>query len=164
MSSGAGDEKMRARYLLPVVIVALVSALSARVFAQGEVSPTNAFPNPFGSYYSTNTGFYPVPGGGLVTLEGLSLTSPTGSIPPPLAPAIAFWSGGKTFNAQTYMSFFGGPTLSSFNPGQAAAASIRGTLDAPPLHTYDTEMLTLSLTGLPSGAMIRESPTLPSMG
>jgi hypothetical protein len=62
------------------------------------------------------------------------------------------------------MSFFGGPTLTSFNPGDPAAASITGLLDAPPVHTYATEMLALDLVGLPFGARIRESPTLPSLG
>ena len=65
---------------------------------------------------------------------------------------------------QTFMSFFGGPTLISFNPGDLASARITGLLDAPPTHTYATEMLSLNLVGLPFGAMIRESPTLPSSG
>src|SRR5438552_18866301 len=61
------------------------------------------------------------------------------------------------------MSFFGGPTLTSTN-ADPASAKITGLLDAPPLHTYTTEMLSLNLGGLPSGAMIRESPTLASTG
>jgi len=158
---------MRAQYLLRVAFVALVSALAAPP-ALAEFATSPLFPNPIGTYYSTNTGFYVVPSrgaaAGLVTLEGLILTSPTASIPPPAAPGAAVWAAGATFNAQTYMSFFGGPTLPSFNAAQPAAASITGVLDAPPVHTYDTEMLALNLSGLPFGAMIRESPTLPSPG
>src|SRR5437899_936872 len=154
---------MRARSLLRVAFFALVSAFAARAFASAS-SPSNLFPDPFGIYYSTTTGFYPIPSGGLVTLEGLVLSSPTASIAPPVAPGTAGWIAGASFNAQTYMSFFGGPTLPSFNPGDTAAASITGLLDAPPLHTYSTEMLALNLGGLPFGAMIRESPTLASTG
>jgi hypothetical protein len=121
------------------------------------------FPDPIGSYYSTTGAFYLTPGG-LVTLEGLVLSSPTAPIVAPTAPGSAVWSVGASFNAQTYMSFFGGPTLPSFTPGDLAAAGITGLLDAPPVHTYATEMLTLNLAGLPFGAMIRESPTLASTG
>lgn len=161
---------MRAQYLLRVAFVAVVSALAAPAFA--EFSSSNLFPDPFGSYYSTNTGFYPIPPGtpgapplgGLVTLEGLVLSSPTASIPPPVAPGTSVWGAGASFNALTKMSFFGGPTLTSFNLGDTAAASITGLLDAPPVHTYATEMLALDLVGLPSGARIRESPTLASTG
>src|SRR5438552_14716005 len=103
---------MRAQYFLRVVFVAVLSALSAPAFA----APLTLFPDPTGIYYSTNTGFYPTPSG-LVTLEGLVLSSPTGSIPPPIAPATSVWGPGKTFDAQTYMSFFGGATLPSFNAG-----------------------------------------------
>ena len=155
---------MRHPYLLRVAFIALVYALAAPAFASA-TSPSNLFPDPFGIYYNTNTAFYPIPSGGLVTLEGLILSSPTGSIPPPAAPGTAIWGGaGASFNAQTFMSFFGGPTLMSFNAGDTAAASITGLLDAPPLHTYATEMLALNLGGLPFGAMIRESPTLASTG
>jgi hypothetical protein len=153
--------KMHALYLLRVAFVAVVFSLAASAFA--EFSSSNSFPDPFGSYYSTNTAFYPTLSG-LVTLEGLTLSSPTLSIPPPAAPGTAIWGGGKTFNALTRMSFFGGPTLTSFNPGDSAAASITGLVDAPPLHTYATEMLSLDLVGLPFGAWIRESPTLVSTG
>ena len=153
---------MRARYLLLVALVAVVSAPAAPAFAAAS-SPSNLFPDPFGIYYSVNTGFYPTPGG-LVTLEGLRLSSPTGSIAPPAAPGTSVWGAGATFDAFTQMSFFGGPTLTSTNPGQGASASITGLLDAPPTHTYDTVMLSLNLGGLPFGAKIRESPTLASTG
>lgn len=152
---------MRAQYLLRIAFVAVATALAAPGFA--EFSPSNLFPAPFGSYFSVNTGFYVTPGG-LVTLEGLTLSSPTASIPPPVAPGTAVWSAGASFSALTKMSFFGGPTLTSFNPGDTAAASITGLLDAPPVHTYATEMLLLNLSGLPLGALIRESPTLASTG
>jgi len=155
------EMKMRAQHLLRVAFVVMVSALAAPALAV--FSPSNLFPDPFGTYSSTNTGFYPTPGG-LVTLEGLTLSSPTASIAPPAAPGTAVWGAGATFGAFTQMSFFGGPTLTSTNPGQSAAASITGLVDAPPLHTYHTEMLALNLGGLPFGAMIRESPTLASTG
>lgn len=154
---------MRTQDLLRVAFVFLAFAVTAPAFASAP-SSSNLFPDPFGIYYSTTgTGYLP-PGGGLVTLEGITLSAPTGSIAPPVAPAAALWSGGKTFDAFTTMSFFGGPTLPSFNPGEPAAASITGLADAPPLHTYHTEMLSLDLGGLPFGAMIRESPTLASTG
>jgi len=161
---------MRAQNLVCVAFLAVVSALAAPALA--EFSLSGFFPNPDGIYYSVNTGFYPVPpgtpgappAGGLVTLEGLRLSSPTASIPRPPAPATAAWIAGASFNADTFMSFFGGPTLPDFSPGDTAAASITGLVDAPPLHTYATEMLALDLVGLPFGARIRESPTRPSLG
>ena len=152
---------MRAQYLLGVALAAVVSALAAPALAVS--SPSNFFPDPFGTYHNTNTGFYPIPSGGLVTLEGLTLSSPTASIPPPAAPGTALWAAGASFSAFTQMSFFGGPTLPSTNV-DTAAASITGLVDAPPLHAYSTEMLSLNLGGLPFGAMIRESPTLASTG
>lgn len=154
---------MRAQYLLCVALVAVAFAATVPAFGSAP-SSSNLFSDPTGIYFNTTTGFYPVPAGGFVTLEGLTLSAPTGSIAPPVAPATALWSPGKTFNAFTVMSFFGGPSTPSFNVGDAAAASITGLVDAPPLHTYSTEMLTLNLTGLPGGAMIRESPTLASTG
>ena len=153
---------MRAHYLLHVAFLVMVCALAAPAFASSP-SPSNLFPDPFGIYYSTNSVGYLAPGG-LVTLEGITLSSPTGSIAPPAAPGTAVWGAGASFNAQTFMSFFGGPTVPAFNPGEGAAAKITGVLDAPPTHTYATEMLSLNLGGLPSGALIRESPTLPSTG
>lgn len=153
---------MRAQYLLRVAFVAVASALAAPAFAAPPLLSA-LFPDPFGIYYSTNTGFYPIPAGGLVTLEGVTLTSPTASIAPPAAPGTSVWAAGATFSAFTTMSFFGGPTLPSTNV-DTASASITGLLDAPPVHTYATEMLSLNLGGLPFGAMIRESPTLASSG
>lgn len=152
---------MSAPFPYRVAILAILSFLGARAFAA--TSASNLFPDPFGHYTSVNTGFYLTPGG-LVTLEGLILTSPTASILPPPAPGTLVWGAGAMFDAQTFMSFFGGPTTPSFNAGIVAAASITGTLDAPPLHAYDTEMLALNLTGLPLGAIIRESPTIASTG
>lgn len=154
---------MRAQYSIRVALVAMAFSVMAPAFGSAP-SPSNLFPDPFGIYYSTTgTGYLP-PGGGLVTLEGITLSAPTGSIPPPVAPATAVWAAGASFSAFTTMSFFGGPTLPSFNPGEPAAASITGLADTPPLHTYSTEMLSLNLGGLPFGAMIRESPTLASTG
>ena len=153
---------MRAQYLLRVAVVAAVSALAAPAFAAA-ISSSNLFPDPFGIYYSTTTGFYPTLSG-LVTLEGLTLSSPAASIAPPAAPGMAVWGVGSSFTALAKMSFFGGPTVMSTTPGDPASAKITGLLDAPPLHTYATEMLALNLGGLPSGAMIRESPTLASPG
>src|SRR3954454_18565022 len=125
---------MRARFLLRVAFVAVVFAMPGGALA-------SLFPEPAPAvYYAVNTGFYPTPAG-LVTLEGLVLSSPTGSIATPLAPATAVWGPGTTFDAQTFMSFFGGGTLPSFNAGDASSARITGVLDAPPLHTYVTEML-----------------------
>ena len=156
---------MRPRYMLRALRVAFVAAfplialtLAGTAFG-AETSSTNLFPNPTGLYYSTNTGFYPTPSG-LVTLEGLTLTSPTGSIPPPAA--FAVWGG--TFNATTKMSFFGGPTTITSVPGDSASASITALPGSPPTHPYATEMLSMDLVGLPSGARIRESPTLASTG
>src|SRR5262245_52478047 len=109
----AREKKMRPHYLLCIICFALGFALAAPALASA-TSATNLFPDPTGIYYNTNTGFYPTPGG-LVTLEGIILSSPTASIPPPVAPGGAVWGVGASFNAQTFMSFFGGPTLPSFN-------------------------------------------------
>jgi hypothetical protein len=153
---------MRAPILLRVAAVAVALASAAPALASA-ISSSNLFPDPFGIYYNTNTGVYITPSG-VVTLEGLVLSSPAASIAPPAPPAAAVWGVGSSFTGAAKMSFFGGPTVSSTNPGDLASARITGLLDAPPLHTYSTEMLSLSLVGLPSGARIRESPTLASTG
>src|SRR5438552_4266472 len=114
---------MRAQYFLRVVFVAVLSALSAPAFA----APLTLFPDPFGIYYSTTTGFYPTPSG-LVTLEGLTLSSPAASIAPPAAPGMAVWGVGSSFTALAKMSFFGGPTVMSTAPGDPASAKITGLL------------------------------------
>ncbi len=152
---------MRISPLIRIACVVVALAFAGQTFAQ-VFSTSNAFPDPFGIYKSVGTVFYPIPPGGLVTLEGLTLSSPAGSIAPPLSPASATW-GPAAITADTAMSFFGGPTLLSSNV-DVASASITGLADDPPFHFYATEMLSLNLTGLPFGAQIRESPTLASTG
>ncbi len=94
----------------------------------------------------------------------MMIHSPSQSLPPP-APG---GSQSQAFKAQTEFQFStdGGQT---FSPGSAPAnvsVRVQSSTDNGNTRYFDTEMLQLNVSGgtLPSGMMIRESPTRASLG
>ncbi|MGH7179858.1 MAG: hypothetical protein ACREJC_20955 [Tepidisphaeraceae bacterium] len=145
-----------------LVVLASVVSVQAGVGGGGVVTDNNLFFTPAGIY---DTGPGPIsnmyPGTGVV-LTRLTMSNPTGpnaSLPPP--------TGGGRPTTRTSGGFFDvfadflemGPVTST--------GSMYADMDvtaAPGI--YQTEIISMNLTGggFPTGMMIRESPSLPSMG
>lgn len=97
-----------------------------------------------------------------IHLGDLSLLLPTASQPPPVPGTSQSYSFQAAVRGR--VSTDGGNTFSDVV--SSADVVIHVTADATAQGSYDTEMLSLTLTGgsLPAGVMIRESPTLASTG
>src|SRR5262249_15904183 len=85
----------------------------------------------------------------------------TGQLPPPLGSTQV-----HTFNSQVdfEISTDNGNTFQPASVPGTSSVSVTHTSDDEGISFYDTEMLSLNVTGLPGGIMIRESPTLQSLG
>ena len=102
-------------------------------------------------------------GGNGVIVNGGTLTDFSSSSPPPAAGQTL----NQSFNGQMKMkmSFDGGKTFVDVTANASALMQVRNSsITGNNTAYYDTEMLQLNLTGLPQGAMIRESPTIASTG
>jgi len=86
------------------------------------------------------------------------------SFPPPPLLGTTTHSFGSTVNMN--VSVDGGTTFNPFSAPAAVTVKVDSTSDVGSSRFFDTEMLQLDISGgtLPAGVMIRESPTLASLG
>jgi len=150
-------------FLLAVVFVLLT--VTGQLFGQCLTQPSPNLPPPPGTYNSTQQYWQLYAVG--IQLKDVHLSKFTSSLPPPPPGGTNFHS----LNAEIQMMFSqdGGAT---FNPVtvQNVPLQVRvtstATKDIGNMRYFDTEMFSMSLAGggLPPGVMVRESPTLASLG
>jgi hypothetical protein len=154
---------MRNNKRLLLCLALALGGLATPVHAQIITNSPN-LPPPAGSYISPILA-HQLYQAGLLTVDvfninhrGFDLSTP----PPDLPPAVTIHNFNSTLSGM--ISVDGGPA----NPfaGTAAVSVAVQKVAGPPGPTglFATEMLQLDLVGLPGGALIRESPTLPSSG
>jgi hypothetical protein len=114
------------------------------------------FPSPTGSYESPATA---------IVSHSSDIKCRTTHLRMALPPFAPPTPGPRTFECtvNVALSNDGGTTFTETSA--RASVSVNLVADASGLpHSFDTEMLALSISGLPGGVMIRESPTLASTG
>jgi hypothetical protein len=155
------------RSLAVAAMLAMVLGLAAGGAGAGMLSTTDWVPTPGGLYQGDNTVFFPLVGSPInIVVTNVQLIPSTGaaSYAPP-AP-------GSTVIGDSFFDIFADVSLDSgatFNPMAAsgpATVKITGTGLVGGIRSFDTEMLQLTISGgtLPPGVMLRESPTLASLG
>src|SRR5215831_8779903 len=84
-----------------------------------------------------------------------------GTLPPPLGTTQI-----HTFDSQLdfELSTDNGNTFQGVSAPATTTVSVTHSSDAEGIESYDTEMLSLDVQGLPGGIRLRESPTLQSLG
>ena len=122
--------------------------------------PNNLFPSPSGRYTTSGMWFAYYPSGAVIT--SLTISEFTGAILPPL-PGIAT---SYTFGSEVTFDYSsdGGTHFSWVTAPATVSVQITGRLgDDGVTVYYDTEMTRLDIS-MPSGVMLRESPTKASLG
>ena len=138
-----------------VTLLALLVGLAATVHADPFIAPNDSVPNPAQPYTSTGNTVYP---GGITTLFWWRVPGAPG--PTPVGPGN--WAIDSFFDIEYRIDFSGGPPGSMSPQMGMGHGHVTGTGTGTTDRMFDTEMLQLDLSGGP--LMIRESPTLPSMG
>lgn len=140
-----------------VPCAAVAVALLGAVTHAGFVSTSPNLP-PLGGAY---LGQFHSWGGGAFTLSNPTHDQFTSNQPPPPP------GGSQThsFSSSVHGTFSvsGGPSNIPVSvPGVPCSVRVTSVMDSGPTRFFDTEMLQLNIVG--GGVMIRESPTLPSVG
>jgi autotransporter-associated beta strand protein len=99
--------------------------------------------------------------GGIVIRDVRHRFFTTGQLPPPLGTTQI-----HTFNSQLdfELSTDNGNTFQQVSALGSTTVSVTHSSDDEGIESYDTEMLSLDVQGLPNGMRLRESPTLQSLG
>jgi MYXO-CTERM domain-containing protein len=145
---------------LAIIGAAVVTALAATAPAR-PMFPSDQIPPPLGHYINNTDSISYL--GGFVVIRNIDHFAFSASFPPPTG----FGTNFDNFNSLVSVdaSVNNGP----FSPLQGNASTtvrVTHTGTIGPISTYDTEMLALNIAGgsLPAGVMLRESPTLASLG
>jgi hypothetical protein len=143
--------------------LAIVLCLTAGGAGAGMLSPTDVVPTPGGLYEGDNTVAFPI---GVVVMNVQLIPSLGADVyaPPAVGSTI---TGASTFAVSASVSLDGGGTFVTMADFSAPSTiRITGTGAAGDTRSFDTELLQLDISGgsLPSYVMIRESPTLQSLG
>ncbi len=156
----------RARPAVAAVAVGLALALAApSVFAQCQTNQ-NCWPPPGGcAYPAPGPIFYPG-SPGPVGIQNAILYDPNACAPMPPQGGVPIDSFFDIF-VELELSTNGGTNWTPYSlPLRPSTVRIQPPTPVLPDLVFDTEMLQLDLTGggMPGGTLIRESPTLPSVG
>ena len=143
---------MRARSLLGVLALAVTAAPA---LADYNVS-SPMMPDPYLLLQGSPITF--AVGGHTLTIPEMQIES-KGQVSPPSDGSLFHVS--SFFDVFTELSIDGGPPVPSISP-VTGDATYQET--SPGSGTFSTEMLQLNISGMPSGIMLRESPTLQSTG
>lgn len=119
---------------------------------------------PLAGEYVTPDAFHAMYAAGLIQLSNVHHRAFTGTFPPPPLGGNSTHGFGSTVDMM--VSGDGGASFNPFTAPGTVAVFVDHTSDIGPIRFFDTEMLQLDISGgtLPPGVLIRESPTLQSLG
>ena len=146
-----------------VFVLVLMLLVTCQLIAQPSTQPSPNLPPPPGTYISPDL-FHQLYAAGVV-IKDVSHDRFTNSEPPPETTGT---NQVHTFGSEVrgQVSFNNGMTFDPFMGNANCMVRVEKTGEVGNKHFFDTEMLMLDISGgnLPAGCMIRESPTMASMG